>query len=73
MVDLQSMMDDVLFGGVLVILGGDFAQILLVVYIARELISYKYACNGHGFGHGSVNCPYRSIYKSITTCQSKTL
>ena len=31
MVDLYSTKDDVLFGGVLVILGGDFAQILLVV------------------------------------------
>ena len=31
MVDLRSVADDVLFGGVPVILGGDFAQILLVV------------------------------------------
>jgi hypothetical protein len=31
MVDLRSVPDDVLFGGVPVILGGDFAQILLVV------------------------------------------
>ena len=31
MVDLRSVADDVLFRGVPVILGGDFAQILLVV------------------------------------------
>jgi hypothetical protein len=30
-VDLQSVADDILFKGVLVILKGDFAQILLVV------------------------------------------
>jgi hypothetical protein len=31
LVDLQSVTDDILFKGVPVILGGDFAQILLVV------------------------------------------
>jgi hypothetical protein len=31
LVDLQSVTDNVLFKGVLVILGGDFAQILLVI------------------------------------------
>jgi ATP-dependent DNA helicase PIF1 len=31
LVDLRSIIDDILFGGVPVILGGDFAQILPVV------------------------------------------
>jgi hypothetical protein len=31
LVDLRSVTDDILFGGVPVILGGDFAQILLIV------------------------------------------
>jgi hypothetical protein len=31
LVDVRSVTDDILFGGVLMILGGDFAQILLVI------------------------------------------
>jgi len=64
LVDLQSVTDAIPFGGVPVILGGDFAQILPVVPhgSGADIVNViMHASRSHLYGHGLLNCAYGSI------------